>query len=157
MAYGKLNEQGQLISANTQLDDSFQELSLFEIKDEDGNGTGTYYDFYNEDLTPDLEKIQALAVLKMIADGEKLVAKYVQSFIDEYNEANAVNFTNVDSCNKYVAQTNYSHQQFCIDIVAFNCNVWETARSLYVDGTITSETTEEDFISLLPVLGDDSE
>jgi len=57
MAYGKLNEQGQLISANTQLDDSFQELSLFEIKDEDGNGTGLFYDFYNEDLTPDTDKI----------------------------------------------------------------------------------------------------
>jgi len=154
MAYGRLNEQGQLISANTQLDDSFQELSLFEIKDADGNGTGEYYEFYKTDgsYVPDTEKIQALAVLKMIADGEKLVDKYVQTFIDAYNEANGVNFTNVDSCNKYVAQTDYSHQQFCIDIVAFNCKTWETARGLYVDGTITSETTEEDFIALLPVL-----
>jgi len=150
----RIKEDGTVArGSGTVMPDGFTtDFSLIQL-DEEGN----FYEFYNEDLTPDLEKIQALAVLKMIADGEKLVAKYVQAFIDEYNKANSVNFTNVDSCNKYVAQTNYSHQQFCIDIVAFNCNVWETARSLYVDGTITSETTEEDFISLLPVLGDESE
>ena len=151
MAYGKLNEQGQLISANTQLDDSFQELSLFEIKDEDGNRTGEYYDFYNQDLTPDTEKIQALAVLKMIADGEKLVEGHVQLEVLKYNEANGVRFTNVDSCAKYISIESYPHVDFCKAIVEFNALCWTAARDAQADGSVDLDTTEDEFKAMLPV------
>ena len=108
------------------------------------------YSNYNMDGTPNVELNNAEAIQKMIADGEAVVESHVQAEVDKYNEANGTNFTDVDSCNKYVLQDTYAHQQFCIDIVAFNCLVWKTARQLQADGTVGMDTTEEEFIALLP-------
>jgi len=152
MAYGKLNEQGQLISTNTQLDDSFQELSLFEIKDEDGNGTGEYYEFYNQDGTPDVDKCSAKALEDLVTTGERLVKQYIQDVIDAYNKAYGVKFESVYNCTMYKDITDYEHQQFCIDALAFNALVWAETRTIQKDilaGNIEVPTDEE-FIAMLP-------
>lgn len=112
---------------------------------------GDYEKYYNADMSLDTDTINAEAIQKMIADGEALVESHVQAEVDKYNEANGTNFTNVDSCNKYVLQDTYAHQQFCIDVVAFNCLVWETARQLQADGEVGADTTAEEFIAMLPV------
>ena len=59
MAYGKLNTDGTLISANTKIDDTFVSLDLFS-KDENGD----YYEFYNEDYTPNFTRITQKAETK---------------------------------------------------------------------------------------------
>ena len=59
--YGKI-QNGILVSANTKLDESFIDLSNFQ--DEDGN----YSEWYNEDGTPDVDKIAEEEAAKLVSE-----------------------------------------------------------------------------------------
>ena len=107
--------------------------------------------YYTSIGVVDEAKELEVATLKQIADGEALVESHVQEQIDIYNEANGVRFNSVDSCSKYVGQTAYEHQPFCVAILAFNCATWEAARLAQIDGRVTADTTAEEFIAMLPV------
>jgi len=114
---------------------------------------GDYEKHYNADMSLDMDTINAEAIQKMIADGEALVESHVQVEIDKYNEEHGVHFTDVDSCHKYTGQDGYIHQQFCVDIVAYNTSCWEKARIAQQDGVVTMNTTAEEFLAVLPAFG----
>lgn len=95
---------------------------------------------------------EADSTAKLILDGETLVNEYIQAPIDAYNEANKVKFTSVDSCFKYTSNPAYIHYQFCVDIVAFNINVWEVARVNQVTA-ITEDWDVDTFLASLPSFG----
>jgi len=114
---------------------------------------GDYEKHYNADMSPDTTTIDAENLVKLIQDGEALVDGYIQAEVDKYNEANDVKFNSVDSCNKYTAEwIVYEHKQFCIDIVAFNVAVWESARANQATA-IANGLTAEEFIATLPKFG----
>lgn len=99
------------------------------------------------------EELAVMAQNEMITTGERLAKNQVQSIIDKYNEDHNVKFENVDSCFKYTSDSTYSNYQFCVDIIAYNIEVWEACRTIQDDimnGNI-EVPTEEEFIGLLPV------
>jgi len=123
------------------------DFSLIELNSDDN-----FYEFYNQDGTPDLQRVQEKQLQELIASGEFLVKKYIQGVVDAYNLAHNVKFESVDSCSKYVGIDTYSHQQFCIDLLAFNAQVWEVSRAVQLDilaGNIEAPTDEE-FVAMLP-------
>ena len=123
------------------------DFSLIQL-DEDGN----FYEFYNQDGTPDLQRVQEKQLQELIASGEFLVKKYIQGVVDVYNLAHNVKFESVGSCSKYVGIDTYSHQQFCIDILAFNAQVWEVSRAVQLDivNGVIPQPTEQEFLDMLP-------
>lgn len=147
MAYGKLNEQGQLISANTQLDDSFQELSLFEIKDEDGNGTGEYYEFYNKDLTPDMDKINEVLKTQKLQEWKTNRTELVQNIEITYNEviyqgdeksqdrmSRAINGLQDTDTIQWVAKDNSVHDLLKEDLISILSLAGNEQSRLWIEG-----------------------
>lgn len=100
--------------------------------DEDGNRYSHYTDEVDEDgyKLPDMAKIAEMQVNQARADIVKAVEEYIQATIDGYNEANGILLKNIDSCFKYTAVPTYTHYQFCVDVIAWNARVWETARAI---------------------------
>jgi hypothetical protein len=79
---------------------------------------------------------------------------YIQSKIDDYNRVNGVMFANINSIMKYTIDNTYTHFAFCMAIVQWNIDVWETARAIQADvlaGNRDEPTTEE-LLSELPEL-----
>ncbi len=146
--YYKLNADGTIQSANTQLDESW--LSLDGLtKDTDGN----FYEFYNADGTPDTVKNAASYKEYLVNLGLTAVEEHIQEQVDRYNLDNEVAFTNAHNCADYKDMAGYTHQQFCIDIWAFNVEVFEAARGMQdtVLSGIPPIPTEAEFKALLPV------
>jgi hypothetical protein len=84
----------------------------------------------------------------------KTIDSYIQSKIDEYNKANGVMFANVNSIMKYTINADYTHYPFCMAIVQWNIDVWESARAIQsnvLNGNRPEPTTEE-LLSELPEL-----
>ena len=85
----------------------------------------------------------------------RAVESLIQGEITKYNEANMVAFKDIDACAKYTTIPAYTHYQFCLDVISWQTNVWETARSIQtavLAGTRTMPTLEE-FMAELPVFG----
>ena len=122
--------------------------NLLTLKD-----NGDYERFYNADMSLDTAKILEVTTAKQISDGEALVEYHVHEQIVIYNQANGVGFNSVDSCSKYVGQATYTHQPFCISILEFNTMCWVAARLAQTNGSVTLDTTAEEFIDMLPVFG----
>lgn len=104
-----------------------------------------------EELETELAEAQRQTRKEMLQAIESLI----QGEIDKYNEANMVAFKDIDACAKYTTIPTYTHYQFCVDVIVWQTNVWETARTIQADvlaGTRPIPTTEE-FISELPVFG----
>jgi hypothetical protein len=66
MAYYKLNRDGTIQSRSKQVDDTWLPLSGLETKED-----GSYYDYYNQDGTPDLAKEQKLVDAKALEEADK--------------------------------------------------------------------------------------
>ena len=106
------------------------------------------------DYDPNHGKTEDQIYQELVINAESIVKSYIQSNIDAYNKSNGTNFESVYNCNIYTNQDDYPHQQFCIDIVAFNAQVWNAARQLQISiglGETVQPETEEDFISHFPV------
>lgn len=104
-------------------------------------------------LNPPLTPEQQLA--KMINDATAMIDGMIQKVIDDYNSAHGVNFKNVDALPKYAMKPNYTHNQFCMDVldwVTSDIGIWETARA--IQGEVMAGTreipTEQEFIAMLP-------
>lgn len=97
------------------------------------------------------EEIMSKARDAMVRSIEQLI----QSEIDKYNEANGVLFKDIDACAKYVNIPSYTHYQFCIDVISWQTNVWETARQIQSDVLAGTRTmpTEKELLSELPTFG----
>ena len=81
------------------------------------------------------------------------VEKLIQDEIDKYNSANLVAFKNIDACAKYTNVPTYAHYQFCVDVILWQTNVWESARTIQkevLEGVRPMPTLEE-FMAELPV------
>jgi acetolactate synthase small subunit len=82
------------------------------------------------------------------------IDNYIQSKINDYNNDNGVMFANINSIMKYTIDNTYTHFAFCMAIVQWNIDVWETARAIQADvlaGNRDEPTTEE-LLSELPEL-----
>lgn len=100
-----------------------------------------------------LAKKQADALNQAREEMVRAVESLIQGEITKYNEANLVAFKDIDACAKYTTTPTYTHYQFCVDVIAWQTNVWETARSIQADvlaGTRPLPTLEE-FVAELPV------
>ncbi|MFT7880824.1 MAG: hypothetical protein ABXS91_10570 [Sulfurimonas sp.] len=83
--------------------------------------------------------------------GQDLAAKHIQDVIEAYNQAHGLSFKDAHSCANYMGVDGYTHQQFCIDIWAFNVQVWEEVRNVILPGIdFTNPPTEAEFIAMLP-------
>jgi len=125
----------------------------------DENGLEYPNDCYLPDMVdgmyiPDMVKAQTEAQSALIKHGEDLVKSYIQKVIDDYNTANGVRFENINNCSLYKDDTTHPHQQFCINIIAFNSLVWKEARVLQVQViTMNPLPTDEEFLAMLPKWG----
>jgi len=68
---------------------------------------------------------------------------HIQAEIIKYNEANNVMFGSIHNCSTYVTVNSYPHQAFCISIIQWNADVWETVRA------IATLPTDEEFQAIL--------
>lgn len=100
----------------------------------------------------DYDAIQELLVVAIISEGETLVDGYIQKAVDDYNKTNGTKFSDAHSCADYKDVTGYTHQQFCIDVWAWNVAVWESARANQVVA-ITQGWDEATFLESLPQFG----
>ena len=116
-------------------------------------------DIYQPGLTEitDTEKDALLAPPAPTADERKKLIEisimgHIQSRVDEYNAAHGLSFRDVYSCALYARDNGYTHQQFCLDVWAWNVAVWEHARSVLADvlDGIRSEPTAQELIAELP-------
>jgi len=121
--------------------------------------SGSLYKYYLKDsegnYLPDFDRINKEILEVTIRDGERIVKEHVQKVIDDYNEANGIRLESIVNCTLYKDDSSYPHQQFCIDVLAFNAECWVKARKTQEDilsGSI-SLPTEEEFIAMLPVFG----
>ena len=82
----------------------------------------------------------------------QIVENYIQKELDKYNKVNGTLFEKIHNCAAYKDISTYPHQQFCIDILEWNAEVWETARGILYDVKtgVRSEPTVDDFIDELP-------
>ena len=84
------------------------------------------------------------------------IENLIQSKVDDYNEEHSLSFANIDSCTKYTLTPEYSHYQFCVDVIKWQTSVWEYARQVQTDvmnGTRTMPLLEE-LLAELPVFGE---
>ena len=97
--------------------------------------------------------IQGMEKLKL--DMSKAVDGYIQNVVDTYNRENGTMFEKVHNCTAYKDITTYSHRQFCIDVLEFNANVWDTARSIEADvaAGLRPMPTVDELLAELPVFG----
>ena len=145
----KINQDGTVArGSGTAVPDGFNiDFSLIQL-DEDGN----FYKFYNQDGTPDIDKCNTKSLEDLVEAGEVVVKQYVQDVVNDYNKTHNIKFENVYNCAVYKDIDDYEHQQFCIDVLAFNAAVWQKAREIQVDiveGNIETPTDEE-FRNMLP-------
>ena len=79
MGYGKINNEGYLMSSQKKHDDTWHPLVNFE---KDTNGE--YFRWYIFDGTPNTAKIKAEDDAKALADAEKNIVNAVDSIVVEY-------------------------------------------------------------------------
>ena len=93
------------------------------------------------------------------ADMVKAVEEYIQSEVNKYNEANGVMFKDIDACAKYTTVPTYTHYQFCVDVITWNVNVWETSRAIEAEVLAGNRQipTVEELVLELPVFGEQYE
>lgn len=85
------------------------------------------------------------------------ITALIQSKITAYNKANGVAFDNIDACTKYLSVPTYTHYAFCVAVIAWTVEVWETARQLEIDiyaGVVDKPADVDAFISLMPTFGE---
>lgn len=93
---------------------------------------------------------------KRVREATAIVNDMIQSVIDEYNEEHSLAFDNVNSLDKYTRSPNYTHWQFCMDVldwVTGSNGIWETARSIQLQvlaGEIEAPADVDAFIAMLP-------
>lgn len=68
---------------------------------------------------------------------------HIQAEVDKYNKDNNVLFGSVHNCSTYIMVDTYPHQAFCIAIINWNAEVWETVRA------IDTLPTDEEFQAVL--------
>jgi len=108
---------------------------------------------YDENYGKTTEQIY----LEKVTAAEALTDAHIQAPIASYNNANGTNFGGIHNCASYINTPSYTHYQFCVDVWAFNVQVWEAARQIQIDiinGNLVQPETEEAFIALLPVWGE---
>jgi hypothetical protein len=101
-----------------------------------------------------LTKKQTQEIEQKINTFTTTIDSYIQSKIDDYNNANGVMFADINSIMKYTIDNTYTHFAFCMAIVQWNIDVWETARAIQQDvlaGNRAEPTTEE-LLAELPEL-----
>jgi len=114
---------------------------------------GAYYEFYNEDYTPNFTKIDKAKLNKLITSGEHQVDSHIQNAIDIYNLTNGVKFKDINSIPKYLNDNTYEHYAFCVAIINFNKDCWIVSRQVQKDilsGAISIPTADE-FGAMLPI------
>lgn len=73
----------------------------------------------------------------------KLTDEYIQTKIDEYNLANGVIFSDINTFPKYALNVDSIHYDIANKFIVWVDKIWGTVR------TITTEPTEEEFTALL--------
>jgi len=151
IADGKLHTLGEGTLTEFHISKGYKEVPTENIFTKED---GSYYEYYNDDLTPDLVRIQAEDMVKLVAHGEELVKKLVQTEIDKYNNANGVRFESITNCVLYKDDVSHPHQQFCVDIVAYNSLVWKEARELQPTVMAMNPLpTDDEFIAMFTKFG----
>lgn len=90
--------------------------------------------------------------MALITRAEIMVNTHIQKVVDDYNTSHLVSFRDVHSCANYQTVTGYTHQQFCVDVWAFNVNVWEVVRNTIMPTIdFNAPPTEAAFVAMLPV------
>ena len=98
------------------------------------------------------EQLQAQQQRKYRDKCVDAVSAYIQTEVDNYNDAHEVAFDNVHNCKSYADDIAYEHQPFCASVWEWNKDVWTTARGILADvkaGTRGVPTVDE-LIAELP-------
>lgn len=110
------------------------------------NGDNNAYDKDGKKVTLDesliQEELDRLSILEAKDYFTLKANDFIQSKIDEYNEANGTAFTNVHNCESYSRVTSYIHQSWCLQVWTWSVNVWEAVRA-YQDTASTIPTDAE--------------
>lgn len=72
---------------------------------------------------------------------------HIQAEVNKYNEDNNVMFGSIHNCSTYVTVDTYPHQAFCIAIIQWNADIWETVRAF--QASATTIPTDEEFKAVL--------
>lgn len=113
---------------------------------------GRFYQYYNVDMTVDIEEEKKFTIKQNKLDLVKTVDAYIQKPIDDYNKTNGTLFASVHNCSTYLPVTTYAHREFCQKAVDFNAAVWTKAREIESEilGGIKEMPSKEEFVKLLP-------
>lgn len=65
---------------------------------------------------------------KLVSDITLGINNLIQEELNIYNKANNMQFTDIDSVQKYLNYPNYSHYNFCKAITDWTIQLWEEAR-----------------------------
>jgi len=102
-----------------------------------------------------LANLQAEANKQALDAMVTAIETLIQARVDTYNEAQGVLFKNVDACAKYLNTPTYTHYQFCNDVIVWQTDVWEAARTIQTDVVAGNRTmpTVDGLLAELPVYG----
>ena len=139
MAYGKLNADGTLSSASKQ-HEGFVPLELFETKED-----GSFYTYYNDDFTVDVEKEMA----EDKANTLQAMESAIQSHIDA--QAKKLGYDNIGSIGKYLGYDNPFRTE-CEKLGVFNSNCWIKSFEVQtqVEGGEIPMPTVDELITMMP-------
>jgi hypothetical protein len=132
----KRNIDGTIQSANTQLDSSWLPLSDLSV-DADNN----YYKYYNQDGTPNTEKILQEDTKNLLES----IESSIQDMLDK--KAQELGYDNIVSACSYAGYDN-KFQVEAISLGKWRSNVWDKAYEL--QNSMTEVPTIEEVLSQLP-------
>jgi hypothetical protein len=101
-----------------------------------------------------LAKLQTQEIEQKINTFTTTIDNYIQSKIDDYNNANGLKLADVNSLMKYTIDNTYTHYPFCMGMIQWNIQVWETARAIQTEVLAGNrdEPTPEELLAELPEL-----
>jgi len=93
---------------------------------------------------------RALVEIKAVEDA---IDATIQNEIDAYNASSGVFFKDINALQKYTIDETYTHYAFCVSMLAWNIEFYDSARQLQIDianGVVDKPASVEDFVALLP-------
>jgi len=137
--FAKLNTDGTLSSANKQ-HEGFVSLELFERSED-----GSFYTYYNDDFTVDVEKEMA----EDKANTLQAMESAIQSHIDA--QAKKLGYDNIGSIGKYLGYDNPFRTE-CEKLGVFNSNCWIKSFEVQtqVEGGEIPMPTVDELITMMP-------
>jgi hypothetical protein len=100
-----------------------------ELDPVNGKQTWLVYQLADNEVQNNLERKMKKDIIK----AEDAITNYIQDAINDYNTTHGVAFKDIDALQKYTVMPEYTHYKFCIDMLAWNVQVWEAARQIQIE------------------------